>query len=208
MSRRQSNAAPSRSVRARIMDAGAALFREQGYEASMDAIATAADVSKQTLYNQFGSKEELFKAIIGDRAAAMRAPLAESPSNRHPRDVLTDVARQYYELAFTAQSLGFMRTIVAAGQRFPEIGIDFYEVGPKQTLEMLSAWIAREDRLGRLDTGDPRLAAEHFLSLILGHVQTKGLLGIPVELSKAETERRVRFCVEIFMRAFAPVNHP
>jgi TetR/AcrR family transcriptional regulator, mexJK operon transcriptional repressor len=97
---------------------------------------------------------------------------------------------------------------VAAGQRFPEIGIDFYEAGPKQTLEALAAWMAREDRLGRLDTGDPRLAAEHFLSLILGHVQTKGLLGIPVDMSKAETERRVRFCVEVFMRAFAPVNRP
>jgi len=64
--------------------------------------------------------------------------------------------------------------------------------------------MAREDRLGRLNTGDPRLAAEHFLSLILGHVQTKGLLGIPVKLASAEIERRVRFCVEIFMRAFAP----
>jgi len=123
MSRRASNAvetspAPS-STRARIMDAGAALFREQGYEASMDAIAAAADVSKQTLYNQFGSKEELFKSIITDRAAALRAPLAASAPNRHPREVLTDVARQYYELAFTVQSLGFFRTIIAAGQRFP-----------------------------------------------------------------------------------------
>jgi TetR/AcrR family transcriptional repressor of mexJK operon len=196
------------STRARIMEAGAALFREQGYEASMDAIAAVADVSKQTLYNQFGSKEDLFKAIINHRAAAMRAPLAESSSHRHPRDVLSDLARQYFELAFTVESLGFLRTIVAAGQRFPEIGTDFYDVGPKQTLDMLSEWMAREERLGRLDTGDPRMAAEHFLSLILGHVQIRGLLGIPVELSATERERRVRFCVEIFMRAFAPVNHP
>ena len=208
MARRVSTAAettpaPS-ATRARIMDAGAELFREHGYEVSMDAIAAAADVSKQTLYNQFGSKEELFKSIITDRAAAMRAPLAASAPHRHPRDVLADVARQYYELAFTVQSLGFLRTIIAAGQRFPEIGRDFYDAGPKQTLEMLSAWMAREDKLGRLDIGDPNLAAEHFLSLILGHVQTKGLLGIPVRLSPDETERRVRFCVEVFMRAFAP----
>ena len=174
----------------------------------MDAIAAAADVSKQTLYNQFGSKEELFKSIITDRAAALRAPLSEWSSHRHPREVLTDFTRQYFALAFTPQSLGFLRTIVAAGQRFPEIGTDFYEAGPKRTHAMLSEWMAREDRLGRLDTGDPKLAAEHFLSLILGHVQTKGLLGVPVALTPAEVERRVRFCVETFMRAFAPVNRP
>lgn len=202
---RDNQVAPSSTrARARIMDAAAELFRLQGYEASMDAIATAADVSKQTLYNQFGSKEELFKSIITARAAALRAPLAGPASHRHPREVLADVARQYYALAFTPESLGFMRTIIAAGQRFPEIGMDFYEVGPKQTLEMLSEWMAREDRLGRLDTGDPKLAAEHFLSLILGHIQIKGLLGMDVHISEAEMDRRARFCADAFMRAFAP----
>jgi hypothetical protein len=74
---------------------------------------------------------------------------------------------------------------------------------------MLSEWMAREDQLGRLATGDPKLAAEHFLSLILGHVQTRGLLGVPAaELSTAEIEKRVKFCVDAFMRAFGPVNHP
>jgi TetR/AcrR family transcriptional regulator, mexJK operon transcriptional repressor len=198
----------STSTRMRVMDAAAQLFRAQGYEASMDAIATAADVSKQTLYNQFGSKEELFKSIITARSAAVRAPLAEPASHRHPREVLLDFKRQYYALAYTAQALGFYRTIVAAGQRFPEIGLDFYEAGPKQTQKMLADWMAREDRFGRLDTGDPALAAEHFLSLIMGHMQTRGLLGVPGEPSAAELERRARFCVDAFMRAFARVDRP
>jgi len=204
MAHASENSAPTATTRERIMEAAADLFRAQGYEASMDAIASAADVSKQTLYNQFGSKEELFKSIISERAAALRAPLAASAPHRHPREVLTDFARQYYALAFRPQSIGFMRTIVAASQRFPEIGADFYEVGPKQTLQMLGDWMVREVRLGRLEIDEPQLAAEHFLSLILGHVHTKGLLGLPVEMTDDEIERRARFCADAFMRAFSP----
>ena len=200
---RPSGPSPLRA-RERILHAAADLFRAQGYEASMDAIATAADVSKQTLYNQFGSKEELFKAIIAARADILRAPLSAAGADRHPRDVLTEFARQYYTLFLTPNGIDFVRMLIAAAPRFPEVARDFYEFGPKRTLSLLSEWMAREDRLGRLDTRDPALAAEHFSSLILGHFQLRGLLGIGVELSPAEVERRARFCAETFMRAFGP----
>ena len=192
-------------MRARILEAAAELFRSQGYEVSMDLIAGAANVSKQTLYNQFGNKEELFKAMIADHGALMRAPLNVSALERHPREMLTDVARQYYTHACGAGEMGYYRMIIGAGQQFPEMGQAYYEAGPKQMVDALSLWIAREERLGRLDTGgDPQLAAEHFLSLITGQIETKGLLGLSVEMSPTEIERRARFCADIFMRAFGP----
>ena len=101
--------------------------------------------------------------------------------------------------------MGYYRMIIGAGQQFPEMGQAYYEAGPKQMVDALSLWIAREERLGRLDTGgDPQLAAEHFLSLITGQIETKGLLGLSVEMSPTEIERRARFCADIFMRAFGP----
>jgi TetR/AcrR family transcriptional regulator, mexJK operon transcriptional repressor len=197
------------SIRARILEAAAEMFRSQGYDVSMDAIATAATVSKQTLYNQFGSKEDLFKAMVADRAAAMRAPLNVSALERHPRDMLADVARQYYSHACTPYELSYTRMIIGASQQFPEIGEAYYEAGPKQILEALTQWIGREERIGRLDTGgDPQFAAEHFLGLITARIETRGLLGLDVEMSPTEIERRSRFCAEIFMRAFGPEGLP
>jgi AcrR family transcriptional regulator len=193
------------SARARILEAAAEMFRSQGYDVPMDAIATAANVAKQTLYNQFGSKEELFKQIIADRAAVMRAPLAAHALERHPRDMLADVARQYYTHACAPHEIGYTRMIIGASQQFPDIGEAYYEAGPKLMLDALSQWIAREERLGRLDTGgDPQLAAEHFLGMITGQIEAKGLLGVVVEMSPGEIERRARFCADIFMRAFGP----
>jgi len=47
-----------------IMDAAAQAFLREGYtRASVDAIAAAAGVSKQTVYNHFGDKERLLVAV-------------------------------------------------------------------------------------------------------------------------------------------------
>lgn len=193
------------SIRARILEAAAEMFRSQGYDVSMDSIASAANVSKQTLYNQFGSKEELFRAMVADRAAAMRAPLNVHALERHPREMLADVARQYYTHACTAYEMSYYRMIIGASQQFPEIGEAYYDAGPKQILDALTQWIGREERIGRLDTGgDPQFAAEHFLGLITARIESRGLLGLDVEMSPNEVERRSRFCAEIFMRAFGP----
>ncbi len=193
------------SIRARILDAASDMFRSQGYDVSMDAIASTANVSKQTLYNQFGSKEDLFKAMVADRAAAMRAPLQVHALERHPRDMLADVARQYYAHACTAYELSYYRMIIGASLQFPEIGEAYYEAGPKPILDALTQWIGREERVGRLDTGgDPAFAAEHFLGLITARIETRGLLGQDVAMTPSEIERRARFCAEIFMRAFGP----
>ena len=193
------------SIRARILEAAAEMFRGQGYDVSMDSIAAAANVSKQTVYNQFGSKEDLFKAMVADRAAAMRAPLQVQVLDRHPRDMLADVARQYYTHGCTAHELSYYRMIIGASLQFPEIGEAYYEAGPKQMLDALTQWIAREERVGRLDTGgDPAFAAEHFLGLITARIESRGLLGRDIEMTPNEIERRSRFCAEIFMRAFGP----
>ena len=51
--------------RAAIITAAIAEFRARGFEAtSMDRIASAASVSKRTVYNHFPSKDDLFEQIL------------------------------------------------------------------------------------------------------------------------------------------------
>src|SRR5690348_10057779 len=48
-----------------IREAAATLFLQRGYQAtSMDDIAAAAQVSKQTIYTHFAGKEELFADLV------------------------------------------------------------------------------------------------------------------------------------------------
>jgi TetR/AcrR family transcriptional regulator of autoinduction and epiphytic fitness len=53
--------------RVAILDGAIEVFIDMGYElASMDKIAETAGVSKRTVYNHFGSKENLFLVIVDD----------------------------------------------------------------------------------------------------------------------------------------------
>lgn len=196
--------------RERILEAAGKVFRAQGYDASMDDIAAEADVAKQTLYNQFGSKEELFRTLIGDRSRALRAPLMDVAHSAEPRVVLMSLAREYYALGLTAKGIDFMRMVISLSGRFPEMARDFYEIGPGKTLAALVQWIEGEVRLGRLSVADPKLAAEHFLSMILGHVQIRGLLNVGRVLPEREIERRAAYCADAFLKAHAAqgVNSP
>lgn len=197
----ETGAKPS-GKRERILDAAGKVFRSQGYDASMDDIAAAADVAKQTLYNQFGSKEELFRTLVAERSQALRAPLLDAAHSGEPRDVLMRLAREYHAL-MAANGIDFMRMLISLAGRFPEMARDFYEIGPAKTLSALAQWIEGEVRLGRLRVADPRLAAEHYLSLILGHVQLRGLLNVGRPISEREIERRAAYCADTFLKAHA-----
>jgi TetR/AcrR family transcriptional repressor of mexJK operon len=192
--------------RERILTAAGKVFRAQGYDASMDDIAAEADVAKQTLYNQFGSKEELFRALVTERSRALLAPLMDAAHSADPREVLVSIAREYHALGLSAKGLDFMRMLISLAARFPEMARDFYEIGPAKTLAALEQWIEGEVRLERLRVPDPRLAAEHYLSMILGHVQLRGLLKVGKPLSEREIERRATYCADAFLRAHAA--HP
>jgi AcrR family transcriptional regulator len=61
---------PSKSelTRRKILDAAYSLFLDQGYHAtSMRQIATKASMALGGIYNHFGSKDEIFAAIIAEK---------------------------------------------------------------------------------------------------------------------------------------------
>jgi AcrR family transcriptional regulator len=65
------------------------IFAERGYhDASMDAIAAAAGITKPMLYSYFGSKEGLFAACTRDAAAGLREELREVVARERPPDQL------------------------------------------------------------------------------------------------------------------------
>jgi AcrR family transcriptional regulator len=67
----------ARETRRRIRDAADALFLDRGYVGtSMDAVAEAAGVSRQTVFSAFGSKANLLKEAFDVRLAGDDEPLA------------------------------------------------------------------------------------------------------------------------------------
>src|SRR5699024_10191832 len=69
----------------RILEAASTLFYEQGIRTvGVDAIAAAADVTKKTLYDRFGSKDRLIAAYLEERDRAWHRFLDEHLAARQP----------------------------------------------------------------------------------------------------------------------------
>lgn len=94
---------PENKPAERILDAAARLFCREGIHATgIDRILHEAGAAKMTLYNQFGSKEQLVQVVLRRESAAWRAwfsgALAEA--GRTPREKLEAVfvvLRQWFE---------------------------------------------------------------------------------------------------------------
>ena len=191
-----------------IQEASMSVFLRLGYgSASMDLIAAEAKVSKQTIYNHFHSKDELFKAIITDMTATLLAPLAvRDAAKAGPDRLLRSLGRDFLSLMLKPSSIALHRLIVAESARFRELGGDIYAAGAGRLIALLADYLSWETRNGRLAVAEPERAAEQFIGMLSGRVQLRALLGVCETLSPAELERRVDEAVSSFLTLYAPVR--
>jgi AcrR family transcriptional regulator len=91
--------ADAKRNRERIVETAREVFREQGYDASLDEVARRAGVGPGTLYRHFPTRENLVDAIMQSWVArvdeAADKALADEGS---PRDVLLHWFGSYVEL--------------------------------------------------------------------------------------------------------------
>ena len=105
-----------------IRDAARRVFLREGYSASMDLVAAEAGVSKQTVYNHFGSKEGLFRAIVDHVSGELLDVLVERDGTRaDPAATLEAVARRFLKLLLLPAHLALHRMLVAEAPRFPDL---------------------------------------------------------------------------------------
>ena len=153
--------------RSAIIDAAERLFLERGFGAvSMDELAEAAGVARRTLYNQFSSKEEIFREMLlrvsGQLERAFPPGLETEGDAEH---VLRLIARMILKLHENPVYLGFLRMVVADSRQFPWIAEEFSAVMDPLT-ERLVRYLAHLTAIGVLDCHTPLLAAHQFMGLL------------------------------------------
>src|SRR3954451_2220769 len=81
-------------TRREISDVATRLFEDHGFEAvTLAQIADAAEVSVKTIFNYFGSKEDLSSAGAAELLGSLVSAVAARPPGRTPLDALEALLR-------------------------------------------------------------------------------------------------------------------
>ncbi|EXU63955.1 TetR family transcriptional regulator [Streptomyces sp. PRh5] len=159
--------------RVKIIAAAKALFLRDGYDGvNLERVATQAEVARQTVYNQFGSKEAVFRAVMEHHWSSL--PL-EDLSARLEQSLGSDgdpagFLRQFSEILLTfiddTDQVAFTRLVIAESRRSPWIAEEFYRVGKEPLTRALTECLQRLHETGKINCPSPGLAAHQFLGLL------------------------------------------
>ncbi len=188
-----------------ILEAATRVFFKAGYRAaSMDHVAGEADVSKQTVYAHFGSKESLFEAIIRAKVDTLVAPAVGLDGDGEPEAVLSAVAQRFIDMVLQPEGVSLLRVILSERSRFPELAETVYRSGTRLAADGLAKYLARMDTSGALSVADPRAAAQLFFSMLRGDIYMRTLLGVGPQPAEAEIAANIRLAVGTFLARFSP----
>ena len=117
----------SEEKRAAILQAASHLFLARGLQnTSMDAVAAAAGVSKQTVYSHFSSKDELFQTVIVDKVESYSFVRERLPKDIGLREGLSLLGQRFLSLMFDAEVVAMHRVVIGESVVHPKIAELFY----------------------------------------------------------------------------------
>lgn len=156
-------------LRERVLDAADELLRERPWQSvTMSAIAEQAGVSRQTLYNAFGSRPELAQAYVMREADRFLDPVEQAvvANAGDPRAALAAAFEAFLEMAATHP---LVRAIASAEEGDELLALVTVRGGPllEQVSERLAATLAAT--WPALAIEDARLVSETLVRLAISH---------------------------------------
>jgi TetR/AcrR family transcriptional regulator, mexJK operon transcriptional repressor len=177
---------PTRSAAAardeRVLEIATQMFMEQGFDAtSMDRLAEAAAVGKATLYARYADKNALFAAVLRRRIMQVFLPLeAEFGKKLDGANLETSlqvIARRFLDKSIAPESIALSRILSAQALRFPDIAQLAIQEGRGRQIRLVEGVLRHFANDMNFSIEDLSLAAELFLSIVLGNVTRYALLG-------------------------------
>ena len=196
-----------------ILAAAEAAFLGAGYDAvTMDDIAAAAGVSKQTLYSHFGTKDQLFVALVtdmtrvaGDAVQVDRAPA--TPTLPGLQAHLEESMVRQLTAVLQPRILQLRRLVIGEVPRFPALAEAVYDNGPQRAIEALTKTLRGANAIGILEVQHPRSAAAELNWLVMGEPVNRAMfLGDNAVPTARELRAHVKASVAAFLQAYRPAT--
>ena len=189
--------------RKQILQQASQLFLRQGFtNTSMDLVAKASNVSKQTVYSHFKNKAVLFEAVINEKCAQYQLndqALLESPVSLS--DKLTQIAEHFIALMHDELVIAMYNVVIAEAKTHPEVAEMFYETGPQQATDFVSVCI--KQTYPQLTTATTHALSIDFYNLLKSDFHMKSLLGLSSPMTTKEQKIFANVCCKKFQAILA-----
>ncbi|HZZ86843.1 MAG TPA: TetR/AcrR family transcriptional regulator [Caulobacteraceae bacterium] len=185
-----------------ILDAASDVLFERGLSAPLDEVARRAGVSKQTIYNHYGSKGDLVRALIERRGRMISAPLDMPGAEAVPEESLAAYAEALLRTLTIERGVVLMRLLIANAGQDPDLVRAAIPDGFAAGRGRLADFLRREAEEGRLTIDDPNAAAGLFVGMVIGQHQLENLLGLS-HLTDETIPRLAHEAAHRFVKAYA-----
>lgn len=187
-----------------VLEGARCVFMRDGFEgASVDDIAKAARVSKATLYSYFPDKRRMFLEVAKAecrRHAERSAEMIEHSASTE--EALRTAGENMVGFLASEVGLAVYRICVAECDRFPELGHEFYDSGPKLVRDRIVALMREGIARGELEIDDVELAADQFAELCKADIFPRVLFCGACRPGPEEISRIIGGAVEMFMARY------
>ena len=184
------------------------LFMSQGFErTSMDAVAKASGVSKQTVYSHYNNKDTLFNAVIEhkcqmyqfDNSQLHKGDLALS-------DIMLNIATKFIELLHDPEVMDMYSTVIGESRANPHVAELFYQAGPRYSLQVVSS-LLQEHPNAQLSEPHAYEVALDFFNMLKGDYHMRGILNMSYRLHPKEQDKLAKRTTEKTMAIISTLSN-
>ncbi len=193
----------SEGLTVQILDAATKLFAAHGYVAtSMEKIATACDIGKDTVYRRYPSKEALFQSVIERiRSNALKSLKMTVPSSGSPLDRLKAAAKWFLVAHLEPQQIALKRITLSEAAVFNRQLTDSSSADP--TVHCLIELVEVAQKSGEVAYGDASFIADQLIYALTVKPIMYSMLGSEAFASVDAREQYFEQAWALFMRGAA-----
>lgn len=191
---------PIARLPAQLLDSARDEFLAHGFaEANVGRIATAAGMSKKTIYKYVPSKEALFLGVVHAVVSGPGMVFDVIPADAAPSLRLGAYLSAFATIAFSPDGVTSYRLMMREGTRFPDVARIYIDTVKQFGVQPLADALTGYAAAGQLAIRDATLAATMLLAMIIADPLREAALGLAPPPQGEALDRRVDEAVRVFL---------
>jgi TetR/AcrR family transcriptional repressor of cmeABC operon len=185
----------------KLIKAASEVFLERGFEeASMSEIVKRAGGSLSTIYEMFGSKEQLFRETLSIGTERFFADIIKGMSfDEGFEEFLYAIGSRVLGAMHDEKIFVFHRLIVHEGfKNNAKLGKIFFECSQMRVANFIAKYFDKQKECGIIDVEDTTLAAHQFVQAVKEPLFFAKLLGLDTNSALFDADKSLRQTIKLF----------